>query len=586
MHRYGRRPESTRSCLLAAALCAAASVTSAEDIALEDRGRLPDPLVELVDEHVAALDAVWNASDANQDGKLSVLEFARGLTLAVRIPMPYVLVSDADRNDDGAVDRDEACTMIEVLVGVRRADLAPLRKPDGRVANLLLFRHIDRNGSDTLEREEFEEYSQQGAQAGEIFDRGDADHEGVISFDEWWNVPKLATVDPASEFRALDANGDGLVDRVELETRVPDQQRRLARHMFPAFDLDRDGTLSLHEYRLTPLANPLLGFHEELADADDDGWLSFAEFAWEGSQFPFLRWEYFQRLDLNSDGALNAQEFFFHARQPDALFVMNADGTGWRRLFQLQGYKACSSPAVSPDGSTIAFDAYRVVNNRQQTPQTVFAVDADGTNPRELCLGEIPSWSTDGRHFACSRSGEPYGVWIMTAKGQPHKHICQASGGQWSPDGKRIAVCEGESMVMVYDLDSGEHQEVLGREGNPYRQIGDPSWSADSAQLCFKGLMPDSMEQIAIVDAAGAEFGFSVRHAQKGIQGDFAWHPHGDRIVCTMFCETRGRTQLYQFDPEGSDPPTLLPGQDPTRNNTDMCWTPDGTQLIVVSGDY
>lgn len=39
---------------------------------------------------------------------------------------------------------------------------------------------------------------------------------------------------------------------------------------------------------------------------------------------------------------------------PQAFYVMNADGTGWRKLFQLKDYAASGSPAVSPDGQMSA----------------------------------------------------------------------------------------------------------------------------------------------------------------------------------------------------------------------------------------
>jgi hypothetical protein len=44
--------------------------------------------------------------------------------------------------------------------------------------------------------------------------------------------------------------------------------------------------------------------------------------------------------------------------------------------------------------------------------------------------------------------------------------------------------------------------------------------------------------------------------------------------------------QLYEFNPTTDAAPVLMKGQDPKRNNTDACWTPDGKRLIVVSGDY
>ena len=78
-----------------------------------------------------------------------------------------------------------------------------------------------------------------------------------------------------------------------------------------------------------------------------------------------------------------------------------------------------------------------------------------------------------------------------------------------------------------------------------------------------------------------------VHYSTKAdINADFAWHPDGDRIVFGMFCQERQKTQLYEFNPNLDEPPTLFPGQDESRNHNDVCWTPGGEQLIVVSGDY
>ncbi len=273
-------------------------------------------------------------------------------------------------------------------------------------------------------------------------------------------------------------------------------------------------------------------------------------------------------------------------KEPDALYALNADGTGWRKLFQLEGHAACGSPAVSPDGKSIAFDAWQVSGGRQQGAAKLFAVDIDGENPRELCVGQMPTWSADSKFLACSRGVQPYGVWIVKADGADHKHVRPAWGAQWSPDGKKIAFLEGNK-IMTYDVETGAIAQVLGGDANPYQQVfWNLTWSPDSTQLCFKGRKPDGAEEIGLVDAAGAEFGLRVRYSGKGVYADFAWHPRGDRIVFAMRDPERNRLQLYQFDPDDDEPPVRLSGQDETRNNSDMCWTPDGEQLLVMSGDY
>ena len=112
------------------------------------------------------------------------------------------------------------------------------------------------------------------------------------------------------------------------------------------------------------------------------------------------------------------------------------------------------------------------------------------------------------------------------------------------------------------------------------------SWSPDSKRLCFKGTKGE-VQEIASVNMTGEKPDLKVHHTGKIFVGaDIAWHPQGGRIICSMTCVERGVTQLYEFNPDKNDPPTLVQGQDPTRNNSDLCWTPDGKRMIVVSGDF
>lgn len=78
-----------------------------------------------------------------------------------------------------------------------------------------------------------------------------------------------------------------------------------------------------------------------------------------------------------------------------------------------------------------------------------------------------------------------------------------------------------------------------------------------------------------------------VRHSGPlRLNADSAWHPCGKRVVFSTLCEARGFMQLYEFDPNNEDAPTLVKGQDEKRNNLTCCWTPDGKRLIITSGDF
>ncbi|WP_326538379.1 TolB family protein [Pseudorhodoferax sp.] len=114
------------------------------------------------------------------------------------------------------------------------------------------------------------------------------------------------------------------------------------------------------------------------------------------------------------------------------------------------------TPAWSPDGGRIAF-----ASNRSGGDFTLWVMDADGRNPRELTpAGQqadvFPSWSPDGRTLAFQRrspSAVRVGL-IPAAGGNPafFEFNGSAYAPAWSPDGSRIAfggLVEGEYDIHV-----------------------------------------------------------------------------------------------------------------------------------------
>ena len=546
----------------------------------EHRGKLPDPMLDWLAKSVAAMDVSFDNWDQKPDVQIDASQFIAAFARTFGGGARPTL-KEADLDGNRKVSRDEARHFLEIQLGIRRSDGKLLREPSGRVNNFMLFQYIDLNRNDFLERSEFLERSFAGAKAAEEFDKANTNGDEGLWFTEWCLIPHRAWTDPVDEFRQLDTNLDALVDLLELMAGTPDWKKKLAANVFPGFDDDGNRALTLAEYRMTMQANMVIPWHNPITDPDGDGGLTFAEFKFDQFEFPLLRWINFQKLDVNHDGVLDTSEFSFTTKTQDEFFVMNADGTGWRSLFQFKGYPACGSPAVSPDGKWIAFDACPV---KQQGSSSVFVMSIDGGNPRQIESGMMPTWSKDGRSLACSRGAPQYGVWIMQVEGDLHKHVCAGWGAQWSPDGKKIAFTDGTALKS-YDV---ETEKIVTHLNGPFHQIyWNMTWSPDSRRLCFKGTTPEGLLQVATVKMSGTAPELKVHHSGKvQVNADFAWHPQGDHIIFAMTCTERGRVQLYEFNPDKNDPPRLVKGQDETRNNTDACWTPDGKRLIVVSGDY
>jgi Ca2+-binding EF-hand superfamily protein len=545
-----------------------------------ERGPLYDPMQGLVDQALAALDETMNRWNERPDDTVEQRVFMTSFIGSSRkIGMKWDL-AEFDPDRDGQVTRAEALRFLEIQLGVRRAHDQPLRRSDGRVVNYMLYLHADQNKNDRLERQEFVDRTFGGAEAVQQFTQADSDGDGSVSFEEWCTVPGRSHEDPIEHFRQYDTNLDAYLDPDELQTGLPEWKRPLGKLCFPGFDLDKDGRLSLTEYRLSMPANMVLPWHAIAQDKNEDERITLDEFDFADLRFPVLRLVFFHRLDLNQDGALDPSEYPIHKKTPDEFFVMNADGTGWRPLFRFEPFAACGSPAVSPDGKWIAFDAWR---SRQERNPAIFVMPVSGGDPKSLRSGMMPSWSNDGGELCYSWNNS---VWITKVDAGRLRIATQGWGGQWSPDGKTIAFADG-NLIKLYDVKTDKNRTLLGAEGNPYMQVyWNMGWSPNSARLCFKAEKNDRTQEVALVNVAGQPELKVVHSDTVAINADFAWHPAGDRVVFARHNRERGRMQLYEFNPNQPDWPRLVEGQDPERNLTDACWTPDGKRLIVIAGDY
>lgn len=546
---------------------------------IEDRGPLPDPMDAYVDHAMAAMDKSFDDWDLHPEREVQAWTFVQLFIATFGSSTTRPNVKEADSNGDGNVSRREARQFLEIQTGIRRHDGALLRRPDGRVCNLAQFRQIDSSGDDWIDSGEFGSRTNAGHQFPEILEQGDSDKDGLISFNEWRKLPSRGQISPVNDFRKLDKNLDARVDKAELLDDVPAWKRPMSACVFPGFDTDSDGLLTLDEYRMTMQANPCVRWQMPVADLDGDHELTFSEFKFDTMQFPLLRWLYFHRLDTNGDGVLKVDEFDFRVKKPDEFFIVNADGTGWRSLFRFETHYACGSPAISPDGKTLAFDAWSV---KPRTSPTIFTMKLGASKPKKISSGSMPSWSADGKRFVCSQSG----IRIINADGwNPAGIRDKGWGAQWSPDGNIIAFTEG-SVIKSYDVQTKNVRSIL--QTHDYKTIyWNMAWSPDSRLVCFKGEKADGTIEVATLDIASETPIPRIHHStQLNINADIAWHPDGNRIVFGMHCPERKKTQIYEFNPNGGEPPTLFPGQDETRNNNDVCWTPNGKQLIVVSGDF
>ena len=109
------------------------------------------------------------------------------------------------------------------------------------------------------------------------------------------------------------------------------------------------------------------------------------------------------------------------SKDDSEIYVMNADGSGTRRLTHNVGYDG--EPAWSPDGRKIAFQSKRGFRYRGGMGNgEIYVMNADGSGKRNLTRNPAqdgsPSWSPDGRRIA----------FVSNRDGRLEAHVMNADG--------------------------------------------------------------------------------------------------------------------------------------------------------------
>ena len=229
---------------------------------------------------------------------------------------------------------------------------------------------------------------------------------------------------------------------------------------------------------------------------------------------------------------------FVSTRDGDyAIFEMNADGGGQRRLTPRESIGASSSarlffqvePAWSPDASQIAFSSAR------SGTLDLFIMDADGTGTRRLTSGKPddshPTWSSDGTRLAFERDGD---IYVIGAAGSGLRRISDTTVEErepsWSPDGTVIAYVRRTPGTAARELwvmrpDGSERRALTSQDAT----VATPSWAPDSTRAVFASNKDDGIYALFTIGVDGK----GLRSVAPTASDNFepSWSPDGDKIA-------------------------------------------------------
>jgi Tol biopolymer transport system component len=255
-----------------------------------------------------------------------------------------------------------------------------------------------------------------------------------------------------------------------------------------------------------------------------------------------------------------------HARSVSAAVPVAAS----RQVTAAPGWE--SDPAVSPDGSLIAY-----VSDESGQPD-LWVIDSRGGNALRLtddaAVDRNPTWMPDGSAvlFESERSGRA-AIWRVPRLGGAATMVLPHGGDPAvSPDGKLIAYADYKSAGMVRIAVAPIARPADGRfltaDDHSTWPHGHPAFSPDGRTICYS-----DERDLWLVPVDG---GAPHRLTSGGIMDvEPAWSPDG-RFV--YFSSGRsGSLALWRVPAAGGDPTRITLGNGPERRPS---ISPDGSRLV------
>ena len=243
----------------------------------------------------------------------------------------------------------------------------------------------------------------------------------------------------------------------------------------------------------------------------------------------------------------------FKVQASNQICIINADGTGFRRL-TTDNTKQHYYPSVAPDGKSVVYAAFREPNIYE-----IYEVDIATGSVKQLTdrLGNVngPEISPDDKIIVFKLStANSNQLWLMDRDGSDQRRIPNVSGWDptWSPDGKTILFAsdmEGAIELFSIRVDGGELKKI----GDLPAMRGRSDWSPDGQFIVTYSGQPWNRD-VYIMNADGSN-AHMLSPTGGNSQGP-SFSPDGQWVAFTSYFDKYGDDhgcEIYVMRVDGTD---------------------------------
>jgi Tol biopolymer transport system component len=294
------------------------------------------------------------------------------------------------------------------------------------------------------------------------------------------------------------------------------------------------------------------------------------------------------------------------ADQPPYIAAVPAAGGAPRRITQPPaGSYGDSSPAISPDGATLAFVRQSAGETEQKRGRgkfapvrqsssgdesegsDVFLSDVSGGGARRLTFDNASihgiAWSTDGRDviYAARRLGQDK-LWRIAASGGSSRNVL-ASGKHpaspaVAPAGHHLAFIETPALDRIWRIDLNASDPASSARlliGSNHRELA-PSWSPGGTRIANVSTESGSPE-VWVGDADGSRRK-PITHLNAPWIEQPRWSPDGRAVLFAV--RGPGNIDVNRVNSDGRTPPQHIPLPGDAHQ---LSFSHDGSSVYFVS---